>query len=561
MKRSLIGLSLAALLSGVVSGQAPQTPQATPASAKPSAGQASFDAADVHVRAHGSNPNPQMSGGVLRGGRYDLRNATMVDLISMAYGVDGTLVLGGPNWLETDRFDVVAKAPQTTPADDVKLMLQALLADRFKLALHKETKPQQGFVLAAGSGKTKMKQASGDTGAPGDCNPVPPPPDPAVTPQNIVACRNIPMSVFVQILRGMAGAYVNGPITDLTGITDGWDFDLKWTNRALLAQAGADGISMSDAIDKQLGLKLESRSIPTAVLIVDSVNQKPTDNPSNITQVLPPAPPAEFEVASVKLSDPTITQPMGRIQPGGRVDLQGFTLRNLLTIAWDITDDELLVGPKWIDDTRYSIVARTSTASLGAATANTLPLDIDDVRVMMRALLIDRLKMKTHVEDRPVTAYTLLAAGPKLTKADPANRTGWKNGPAPGARDPRDNNPILARLVTGRNMSMAQLAEALPAIAPGYIRTPVVDETGITGNWDFTFTFTPNGVGGIGAGRGGDGGQAPGAGGAPSAAAEPSGAISLFDALNKQLGLRLQVQKRPLPVVVIDSAEQKPSDD
>jgi uncharacterized protein (TIGR03435 family) len=110
-------------------------------------------------------------------------------------------------------------------------------------------------------------------------------------------------------------------------------------------------------------------------------------------------------------------------------------------------------------------------------------------------------------------------------------------------------------------MSMTQLADALPAIAPGYIRTPVVDETGITGNWDFTFTFTPNGVGGIGGGRGGDGGQAPGAGGAPSAAADPSGAVSLYDALSKQLGLRLQVQKRPLPVVVIDSAEQKPSDD
>ncbi len=503
-----------------------------------------------------------MSGGVLRGGRYDLRNATMVDLISMAYGVDGTVVLGGPNWLEIDRFDVVAKAPQTTSPDDVKLMLQGLLADRFKLALHKETKPQQGFALTAASGKPRMKQASGDTAAPGDCVPVPPPPpDPAVTPQNIAACRNITMSAFVQILRGMSGAYVNGPVTDLTGLTGGWDFELKWTNRALLAQAGADGISMFDAVDKQLGLKLESRSIPTAVLIVDSVNQKPTDNASNITQVLPPAPPAEFEVASVKMSDPTVTQPTGRIQPGGRIDVQGFTLRMLATLAWDINDDELLVGPKWIDETRFSIVARTSTASLGSATANMPLLDIDDVRLMMRALLIDRFKMKVHVEERPVTAYTLLAAGPKLTKADPANRTGWKNGAAPGARDPRDNNPILARLVTGRNMSMAQLAEALPAIAPGYIRTPVVDETGITGNWDFTFTFTPNGVGGIGGGRGGDGGQAPGAGGAPSAAADPSGAVSLFDALNKQLGLRLQVQKRPLPVVVIDSADQKPSDD
>ena len=548
VKRSLIGFGVAVLLSCTASGQAPQ--------AKPS-----FDAADVQVRARSSNPSPQMSGGVLRGGRYDLRNATMVDLISVAYGVDGTTVLGGPNWLETDRFDVVAKAPQTTSSDGVKAMLQALLADRFTLVLHKDTKPRQGYVLAAGSGKHKLKQASGDTAVPGDCRGVPQAPEPGATPQNVVVCRNITMDAFVPQLRGMAGAYVDGPITDLTGLTGAWDFDLKWTQRPLLAQAGADGISMPDAIDKQLGLKLETRSIPTAVLIVDSVNQKPAGNPSGVAQNLPPPPPAEFEVASIKLSDPGMTIPMGRLQPGGRIDLQGFTMRMLVTLAWDINDDELLAGPKWMDETRYSLVAKTSTASLGAATANTPPLDIDDVRLMMRALLIDRFKMKTHVEDRPVTAYALLAGGPKLTKADPVNRTGWKNGPALGARDTRDSNPILSRLVTCRNMSMAQLADALPAIAPGYVRTPVVDETGIEGNWDFTFTFTPNGVGGIGPGRGGDGGLAPGAGAPPSAAADPSGAVSLFDALNKQLGLRLQVQKRPLPVLVIDSVNQKPTDD
>ena len=548
MKRSFIGLGVAVLLSGAISAQAPAKP--------------SFDAADVQVRARGSNPSPQMSGGVLRGGRYDLRNATMVDLISMAYGVDGSLVLGGPNWLETDRFDVIAKAPQTTSPGDVKVMLQGLLADRFKLALHKDTKPQQGYVLAAGSGRHKLKQAGGDTAAPGNCQPVPQAPDPGATPQNIAACRNMTMEMFVQMLRGMAGAYVDGPITDLTGLTGAWDFDLKWTQRPLLAQAGSDGISMPDAIDKQLGLKLEARLMPTPVLIVDTVNQKPTGNPSNIAQVLPPAPPAEFEVASIKLSDPGMTMPMGRLQPGGRIDVQGFTLKMLVTLAWDINDDELVAGPKWMDETRYSLVAKVSTASLGAATATTPPLDIDDVRLMMRALLVDRFKMKTHMEDRPVTAYALLAASPKLTKADPARRTGWKNGRALGARDPRNNNPILSRLVTCQNMSMAQLADALPSIAPGYVRTPVVDETGIEGNWDFTFTFTPNGVGGIGnGGGGGDGRAAVGAGAPPSAAADPSGAVSLFDALSKQLGLRLQVQKRPLPVLVIDSVEQKPSDD
>jgi uncharacterized protein (TIGR03435 family) len=85
----------------------------------------------------------------------------------------------------------------------------------------------------------------------------------------------------------------------------------------------------------------------------------------------------------------------------------------------------------------------------------------------------------------------------------------------------------------------------------------VVDATGIQGNFDFSFFFTPNGVGGIGGGsaRGAD--AAP----APSSAAMPSGAVSLYDAFTRQLGLKLEVQKRPLPVLVIDSVEQKPVDD
>src|SRR5690242_8370642 len=79
-----------------------------------------FDAADVHVRTQSSNPNPFMTGGVLRNGRYDLRNATMLDLIRAAYDVDPDTVLGGPNWLEMDRYDIIAKAPNSTSRDDVR---------------------------------------------------------------------------------------------------------------------------------------------------------------------------------------------------------------------------------------------------------------------------------------------------------------------------------------------------------------------------------------------------------------------------------------------------------
>src|SRR5438105_14779333 len=96
---------------------------------------------------------------VFRSGRYELHNANMVDLIRTAYGVDADKVVGGPNWVEFDRVDVIARAPSNTPPETLKLMLQALLADRFKLVVHNDTQPIAGFVLTLGKAKPKLKEA------------------------------------------------------------------------------------------------------------------------------------------------------------------------------------------------------------------------------------------------------------------------------------------------------------------------------------------------------------------------------------------------------------------
>src|SRR5580700_9095040 len=73
-----------------------------------------FDLADVHLTRE-MNPTPEVTGGVLRGGRYELRQASMLDLIVTAWRVDADTVLGGPAWLQMDRFDVIAMAPGSTP--------------------------------------------------------------------------------------------------------------------------------------------------------------------------------------------------------------------------------------------------------------------------------------------------------------------------------------------------------------------------------------------------------------------------------------------------------------
>jgi uncharacterized protein (TIGR03435 family) len=231
--------------------------------------------------------------------------------------------------------------------------------------------------------------------------------------------------------------------------------------------------------------------------------------------------------------------------------------------AWNLTDEMIVGGPKWTETDRFDIIAKAPVpeninppaAPAPLLAPSGLPqLDIDTVWAMLRALLADRFKLKTHMEDRPVSAYTLTAVKPKLTKADPQNRTGCKEGPGPDGKDPRVANPILSRLVSCQNMTMAQFTEALPNLAGGYVHAAVLDSTGLDGAYDFTLNFSGAGQAQGGGGRSGDA-QAAGGG----AASDPNGALSLPDAVAKQLGLKLELQKRPLPVLVIDHVE-KPTD-
>jgi uncharacterized protein (TIGR03435 family) len=479
----------------------------------------------------------------------------MVDLIRTAYRINAPeMIVGGPNWLERDRFDISAKAPAATPPDAVKVMLQSLLADRFKLVLHKDTRPAPGFVLAVARGGHKMKEAGG----PGDGCQGQGQPQPNGLPMLVGTCKGMTMERFAQQLRGIAGPYITSPVADQTGLKGYWDFDIKFTPFAVLGRAGSDGISLSSALEQQLGLSLERKQVPTPVTIVDSVNQKPTDNPSGVSASIPAPPPMEFDVAEIKLSQPD-AQVRTRLMPGGRIEADGVTMKMIVQLAWDITMDELVAGaPKWFDETKYSIVAKTSTAVSG--TGQNMNVDIDDLKAMLRALITERFKLKTHYEDRPVTAYTLLADKPKLAKADPANRTGWKEGPAPDQKDQR--NAILGRMVTAKNMTMAQFADDLQRMANGYIRVPVEDKTGLDGAYDFAFAFTPIGLlNGPGRGRGGDAPAAgPGAPGGGADASDPTGGVSLYDAVNRQLGLKLEMRKRQMPVLVIDHIEEKPTD-
>ncbi len=525
----------------------------------------SFEVADVHVSAPATNS--VMRGGFYRGGRYEVRTANMVGLISMAFGVDADKVVGGPGWLDNDRFDVIAKAPADATPEALRTMLRTLLAERFRLMVHNDTRPLPAYVLTAGK-KPQMKQAdgSGDSG----CRFQPPPTGVMIGPGSLISysCRNMTLAAFAEAIRTMISGtlYLNGyRIVDRTELQGIWNFDVKYTLTTMpgpvAGPPGADVVTLFDAVEKQLGLKLELTRVPMPVLTVDSVDEKPTENLPGVGEKLPVAP-TEFEVADIKPSDPGAPgfQKGNAFQPGGRVDLQNYTLRSLIGLAWNIPrnlDTMIAGGPKFLDTDHFDIVAKASTGtSLTASPNGSAPaqtVDPDSIRVMMRALLKDRFRLALHNEERPLPGWALVSAKPKLRKADPSNRTGCKEGPGMDGKDPR--TPVASRLVTCLNMTLAQYAQQLPLYAAGVLVGAgggIVDETGLDGAYDMTLNFSLPGGGQSGAGRSGD------AGGAP-AAADP-GVITLFDAVEKQLGLKLEPRKNPATVLVIDHVEEKPTD-
>src|SRR5579863_10001801 len=83
-------------------------------------------------------------------GRYELRNASLVDLIRTAWSVDADKVVGGPDWLDTDRFDVIATAPPSSTPEALHIMLRSLLVDRFHLVARKDTRSLPAYVMTAG---------------------------------------------------------------------------------------------------------------------------------------------------------------------------------------------------------------------------------------------------------------------------------------------------------------------------------------------------------------------------------------------------------------------------
>jgi uncharacterized protein (TIGR03435 family) len=284
-----------------------------------------------------------------------------------------------------------------------------------------------------------------------------------------------------------------------------------------------------------------------------------------------------FEVASVKPAAPITgnrIQVMLRGGPGssdpGQITYTNVTVKNVLTQAYGVKGFQIS-GPGWLDSGRYDIVAKLPRGATKA-----------EFMAMLQNLLAERFKLTLHREKKDLQMYALVVGknGPKL-KESAQEAAPKEGGPVDGPAATmgkltmgRDGFPVLPAAMAGRGgmamtmmngnarmtangQTMAGLAEMLS----GQLDLPVVDMTGLTGKYDYTLYFAPEGLAGMRLPGGlppppppGEAGGGMPAASAPDAQSNPN----LFTALQEQLGLKLEQRKGPVELLVIDHLERAP---
>jgi uncharacterized protein (TIGR03435 family) len=193
-----------------------------------------------------------------------MRNCTLWKCIWFAYHLKDYQITGGPKWLDHDRYDVNARSAEPVKSPELLLMLQRLLAERFKLVIHRESRPFAGYALVVAKGGLKLGVAAREG------------PPMINTPRaGIIAATAAPLGWLARVLEGPR--LLNAPVVDATQLSGVYDFKVEWTPEEEPEAAGYLGLSISAALEGQIGLKLEPRKIPLEVVVVDSAVKAPAN--------------------------------------------------------------------------------------------------------------------------------------------------------------------------------------------------------------------------------------------------------------------------------------------
>jgi uncharacterized protein (TIGR03435 family) len=243
-----------------------------------------FEAASIKVNRSGQAQSQFR--GTLSG--ISVTNNTLFDIIRNVWNVNRLQIIGGPAWVGEDRFDIEAKVSGKASRDELVAMMKTMLAERFNLAVHQEmrpipvyalvlARPDQGFGPTLRQSLAKCDRTTPP--APGTPPPQPPPPLDGVdlpacgtnTGRGLLRAAGIELEAFTRNMAGAAGRI----IVDKTGLTGTFDMVLRFNPDA--NDTSSDLPTLFAAVQEQLGLKLEPRTAPVEVLVIDRA-ERPTEN-------------------------------------------------------------------------------------------------------------------------------------------------------------------------------------------------------------------------------------------------------------------------------------------
>jgi uncharacterized protein (TIGR03435 family) len=212
---------------------------------------------------------------------FAAKNHALKTVIAAAYDLSPRAISGGPTWVDSDRYDIVARTPGGVRPNlnEQMSMLRTLLSDRFHLALHREQKELRAYALTIAKGGPKLKEST----VSGDASPQGPPPLISVVSPQLVRLPGR-YATMAELASVMQRAVLDDPVVDKTGLTARYDFDLEFTpDESLFGGAlgkGADDSAkpgLFAAIQQQLGLRLEATRGLVSLLIIDHV-EHPSEN-------------------------------------------------------------------------------------------------------------------------------------------------------------------------------------------------------------------------------------------------------------------------------------------
>jgi uncharacterized protein (TIGR03435 family) len=499
--------------------------------------------------------------------RFDMRDATILNMITLAYNRESDAVIGGPSWIDFNRFDLAAKisslklpsfspdptnsanspvspTPPANPYDQIRPVLKRVLAERFHLTYHTEDRPLPGYVMTVAKDGVKLAEAKAPD-APNKCQSAQ---DKATPGQFSVSCTSVTMTQFVS----MFGGVFPHPVIDHTGLTKSYDFTFKLAYDQVRTRD--DYIRLyTDTFKQQLGLVVAPGDVSQPALVIDKVDSIPTPNLPDIAKLIPAQPDLEFEVATIKPA--ADNEPRSVILPrGSQITFSGFSLQQLIVRAWELPTGAMIANvltilPKQL----YTILVKLPPD----VDARVVYQDQDLLDNMLQKLLVDRFQIKYHWGEQTQDGWVLFADNPKMKKADPNSRTSCGYGPPPGEKDvrssadsPYDNESHC------QNVTMDQFADTLQNLTKSDIKSHVVNKTGLAGSYDITIYYTSapklrtdTTAAADAAKKAGD-----------DSAAVPVAGVSLEDYFRKQLGLRLEKQSMTFPALILDHIEQTPTE-